>query len=172
VTLNYKKNKEDLVTILDALSELGSDFGLVITKSNADDGGRILNQEIESFVSSHQNAKAYDALGQYLYYNCINNFDLVLGNSSSGLFEVPTFKKPTVNIGDRQKGRIRSKSVIDCKVDKREIINAIHKALNMKCDDVVNPYGIGNSSKKIISLLEKININEIPLQKHFFNKFS
>ena len=92
----------------------------------------------------------------------------MVGNSSSGLFEVPTFKKPTVNIGNRQKGRTRSKSVIDCKIEKNEILSGILKAINMDCSDVVNPYGKGQSSKKIVSLLENINLEEVSLQKHFF----
>lgn len=168
VTLNEQKNKDDLNIILEALSDLGPEFGILITKSNADDGGRILNQEIEKFAVNHNNVKTYDSLGQYLYYNCINIFDCVVGNSSSGLFEVPSFKKPTINIGDRQKGRIRSESVIDCRINKKEIIQAISKALEMNCDKIINPYGEGKSAQKIISLLENTDIKKIPLQKHFY----
>ncbi len=169
VTLNPEKNKNDLMIILNALSDLGSDVGILITKANADDGGRILNHEIDHFTSKHKNAKSYDALGQYLYYNCINIFDCVVGNSSSGLFEVPSFKKPTVNIGDRQKGRIKSNSVIDCAVNKKEILKAISRALSMNCDNIVNPYGEGKSATKIVSLLETIDIKKISLQKHFYS---
>ncbi len=169
VTLNPEQNRDDLMIILDALSDLGDDFGILITKANADDGGRVLNQEIEHFTSKNKNAKSYDALGQYLYYNCINTFDCVVGNSSSGLFEVPSFKKPTVNIGDRQKGRIKSNSVIDCEVNKKKILEAISRALSINCDDIVNPYGEGRSAEKIIALLETINIKKIPLQKHFYS---
>ena len=169
VTLNPKKNINDLLIILEALSSLGKDVGLLITKSNADDGGRLLNKEIDKFILNHKNAKAYDALGQFLYYNCIKKFDCVVGNSSSGLFEVPTFKKPTVNIGSRQKGRIRSESVIDCNINKEDIISSIERALNLDCEKVINPYGEGKASDKIVSVLEKINIKKISLQKHFFN---
>ncbi len=169
VTLNEKKDKNDLKIILDALSDLGSEVGILITKSNADDGGRIINQEIEKFASKYNNVKSYDSLGQFLYYNCIDKFDCVVGNSSSGLFEVPTFKKPTVNIGDRQKGRLKSKSVIDCSINKKEILNAISKALAMNCENILNPYGNGNSSEKIVSTLENINIKNISLQKHFYS---
>ena len=169
VTLNQQKDKDDLHIILEALSDLGSEVGILITKSNADDGGRILNQEIEKFSAKHDNVKSYDSLGQYLYYNCINIFDCVVGNSSSGLFEVPSFKKPTINIGDRQKGRIKSKSVIDCGINRKEILMAISKALKMNCDEIVNPYGEGKSSEKIVSLLENIDLQKIPLQKHFYN---
>ena len=104
-----------------------------------------------------------------MYYNCINIFDCVVGNSSSGLFEVPSFKKPTVNIGDRQKGRMTSNSVIDCEVNKKKILQAISRALSMNLDNIVNPYGEGKSAEKIVSLLETINIKEIPLQKHFYS---
>jgi len=169
VTLNQQKDKDDLLIILEALSDLGSEVGILITKSNADDGGRILKQEIEKFSAKHDNVKSYDSLGQYLYYNCINSFDCVVGNSSSGLFEVPSFKKPTINIGDRQKGRIKSKSVIDCGINRKEILMAISKALKMNCDEIVNPYGEGKSSEKIVSLLENIDLQKIPLQKHFYN---
>ena len=169
VTLNNDKNREDLITIFDALAELGEETGILITKSNADDGGRILNQEIDKFTAQNKNAKAFDALGQFLYYNCINTFDCVVGNSSSGLFEVPTFNKPTVNIGDRQKGRIRSKSVIDCGINRKEIVLAIKKALNMNCSNLINPYGNGDSSKKIVSLLEEIDFKKISLQKKFYS---
>ena len=93
----------------------------------------------------------------------------MVGNSSSGLFEVPTFNKPTVNIGDRQKGRIRSKSVIDCGINRKEIVLAIKKALNMNCSNLINPYGNGDSSKKIVSLLEHIDFKKISLQKKFYS---
>lgn len=169
VTLNPEQNRNDLIIILEALSDLGDDVGILITKANADDGGRILNQEIDYFTANNNNAKSYDALGQYLYYNCINIFDCVVGNSSSGLFEVPTFKKPTVNIGDRQKGRIKSNSVIDCKVNKKEILKAISRALSMNKENIVNPYGEGKSAKKIVSILENIDIKKISLQKHFYS---
>ena len=168
VTLNLQKDREDLIIILDALSELGEDVGILITKSNADNGGRTLNKEIDKFTMKNKNAKSYDALGQFLYYNCLNSFDCVVGNSSSGLYEVPSFKKPTVNIGDRQKSRIRAESVIDCKVDKNEILNSINIAIKMDCNNVNNPYGDGKSSKKILSILEKIDFKNISLQKHFF----
>ena len=169
VTLNPQQNKADICIVLNAISELGSDIGLIFTKSNADDGGRLINQEIDKFVTNNENAKSYNSLGQFLYYNCINQVDCVVGNSSSGLYEVPTFRKPTVNIGNRQKGRTRAKSIIDCDINKKELLESIKKAFNLNCKDIVNPYGQGNSSNKILSILENININEISLQKHFFD---
>ena len=91
-----------------------------------------------------------------------------MGNSSSGLFEVPTFKKPTINIGDRQKGRTRCDSIIDVKVDSKQILSSIHRAFNLDCLNIINPYGDGKSSKKIVKILEKLSIDDFSIQKHFF----
>lgn len=168
VTLNSKKNIEDLNLVLQSLKKLGDSVGILITKSNADDGGRLLNQELNLFVSENENAKLFDSLGQFLYYNCLKVVDCVVGNSSSGLFEVPSFKKPTVNLGDRQKGRTRSDSIIDTKIDEEEIFLNIQKAFKMNCSKVENPYGKGNSSEKILEILENINYHQLSLQKHFF----
>ena len=82
---------------------------------------------------------------------------------------MPTFNKPTVNIGDRQKGRMRSSSVIDCVIDQKEIVIAINKALNMNCSNLVNPYGEGKSAEKIVSLIENVDIQNLPLQKQFYS---
>ena len=153
---------------MQSLKKLGDSVGILITKSNADDGGRLLNQELNLFVSENENAKLFDSLGQFLYYNCLKVVDCVVGNSSSGLFEVPSFKKPTVNLGDRQKGRTRSDSIIDTKIDEEEIFLNIQKAFKMNCSKVENPYGKGNSSEKILEILENINYHQLSLQKHFF----
>ena len=93
----------------------------------------------------------------------------MVGNSSSGLYEVPSFKKPTVNIGDRQKGRMSSKSVIDCRINKEEILTAIEKALKMDCSKVVNPYGDGQSAERIVSQIEHIDFKKLSLQKRFYS---
>ncbi len=168
VTLNNKKNLNDLKIILNALLNF-KNLGIIITKSNADDGGRLLNEEIDKFTLKASNVIAFDALGQFLYYNCINNVDCVVGNSSSGLFEVPTFKKPTVNIGDRQKGRTRSKSIIDCNINESNIVDAINQSFILDCSHVKNPYGEGESSKKICKVLESIDFDNLSVQKHFHN---
>jgi len=168
VTLNVEKNLNDLKVILRALESLGPDVGIIITKSNADDGGRELNKQLKIFEKNNINAKLFDSLGQFLYYNTINIVDCVVGNSSSGLFEVPTFNKPTVNIGDRQKGRTRCNSIIDAKVDSKEILSSIHYAFNLDCQNIVNPYGEGKSSEKIVKILEKLSLNDFSVQKRFF----
>ena len=93
---------------------------------NADSESRILFDMILKFCTVNPNAKAYTSLGQLKYLSCLKYVDGVLGNSSSGLLEVPSFKKGTINIGDRQQGRLKAKSVIDCSCEKKAIINSIN----------------------------------------------
>ena len=94
--------------------------------------------------------------------------DCVAGNSSSGLYEAPSFKKPTVNIGDRQKGRLQASSVINCPAEAKAILEAIQKAFNMDCSHVVNPYGDGQSSARILKVLKQIPDARDLLKKHFY----
>jgi UDP-N-acetylglucosamine 2-epimerase len=92
----------------------------------------------------------------------------VVGNSSSGLYEVPSFHRPTVNIGDRQRGRLPASSVINCVPQKEEILKAIRKALEMDCSAAVNPYGTGNSAEKIVEVLKSIPDYRVLLRKQFY----
>jgi UDP-N-acetylglucosamine 2-epimerase len=94
--------------------------------------------------------------------------DAVAGNSSSGLYEVPSFKKPTINIGDRQKGRLQASSVINCKPESADILKAIRGAFTMDCSSVVNPYGNGDSAPKIVAALKAVPEYRLLLKKHFF----
>ena len=107
------------------------------------------------------NCRAYTSLGHLRYLSCLKYVDLVVGNSSSGLAEVPTFKTPTINVGDRQKGRLRAKSVIDCLPISQNISFAIQKALSNEFQDTLhhcsNPYGEGGSSEKVVRLIESID---------------
>ena len=101
--------------------------------------------------------------------SCLKLVDVIIGNSSSGLLEAPTLKVPTINIGDRQKGRLISQSVIDCKPERKEIIYNLKKILNSKKNfKFKNPYGRGGASKKIIRVLENLNYNNL-LKKSFYN---
>jgi len=173
VTLDQERPKKQFQELLFALDELNQEFdlGLIFTKGNADTYGRVINQMIDDYIATHPKAKGFFSLGQLRYFSLVQQIDVVVGNSSSGLLEVPTFKKPTVNIGDRQKGRLRSTSVIDCGAEKKEIITAIKKAFSLDCDQVVNPYGDGNSSKRIMKILkERLSYgnSKEQLKKHFF----
>ena len=95
--------------------------------------------------------------------------DAVVGNSSSGLYEVPSFKKPTINIGDRQKGRLQASSVVNCKPKSIDILSAIEEAFDKDCSDVVNPYGDGDSARKIVSALKAVPDYQALLKKQFFD---
>ena len=113
---------------------------------------------ISKFVSTKKNYYLFKSLGPKLYYSCCKHSDFMIGNSSSGVLEMPTFKKFSINIGERQTGRIKAKSVIDSKVQTQNIIKAIKFVLNpinkLKIKNVANPYGKGGSFKKIIKVLK------------------
>lgn len=169
VTLELQPSSEQLQALLDALDILGSEIGLIFTMPNADTDGRVIIRTIEEYVSKRPNAKAYTSLGQLCYLSAIAQVDAVVGNSSSGLYEAPSFKKPTVNIGDRQKGRLLASSVINCIPDAESITKAINEAFVKDCSKTVNPYGNGDSSQKIITELKKITDYKPLLKKHFFD---
>ena len=127
---------------------------------------------IEKFVSNNPRSKAFNSLGQIRYLSCLNHVDGVVGNSSSGLLEVPTFKIGTINIGDRQKGRLKADSVIDCKPLEESISNSIRKLYSdkfqQKLANVKNPYGSGGASEAIVNILKEIPLDGI-LKKEFYN---
>lgn len=168
VTLDTQPAVEQFHELLKALDSLGDEIGYIITKPNSDTDGRMLIQMIDNFVAAHNNAKAFTSLGQTRYLGTIAQVDAVVGNSSSGLYEVPSFKKPTVNIGDRQKGRLQASSVINCPPLADAIVQAILKAFVMDCSDTINPYGDGNSSMRILAILKQITNLKTLLKKHFF----
>ena len=146
----------------------------IITKANSDTDGRIINKLIEEYASRNkERILVVSSLGQLRYLSAMKYSSVIIGNSSSGIIETPSFKVPTVNIGSRQKGRIKARSVIDCEVKKDEIILAINKALDLKflqsIKDIENPYGDGESSEKIIVNLKKCINNRIDLKKEFYN---
>lgn len=169
VTLEAQTAEKQFKALLMALDNLGPDIGIIFTKPNADTEGRASIQHMESYVASHSNARAYTSLGQLSYLSVMSIVDVVVGNSSSGLYEAPSFGKPTVNIGDRQKGRLRAASVIDCTASTGDIEKTILQALMMDCSGTINLYGDGNSSirikDKIKQFVEPANL----LKKHFFN---
>ena len=168
-TLDLHPSDAQFRELLTALVALGSDVGIIFTKPNADTDGRILIGMIDEFVARHCNARAYTSLGQLRYLSVMAQVDAVVGNSSSGLYEAPSLKKPTVNIGDRQKGRLQATSVLNCPVEAEEITRNILMAFTRDCSMTVNPYGDGNSSPKIVAILKKIEEPKQLLQKHFYD---
>ncbi|OIR06751.1 GDP/UDP-N,N'-diacetylbacillosamine 2-epimerase (hydrolyzing) [mine drainage metagenome] len=169
VTLEALSAEVQFQALLSALDGLGADVGIVFTQPNADNNGRAIVRQMDSYVATHANAKAYVSLGQLRYLSVMSHVDAVVGNSSSGLYEAPSFGIPTVNIGDRQKGRIQAVSVIDCEPTAGEIAEALARALARNCSATVNPYGDGNSSTRIKDGLKTIAEPSTLLKKHFFD---
>jgi UDP-hydrolysing UDP-N-acetyl-D-glucosamine 2-epimerase len=152
-TLDSEDALAQLEQLLQALADLGDGAGLVFTGANADPRGQAVNARIRAFVAEHANAVQHDSLGQQGYYSLLAVADAVVGNSSSGLYEAPSLHTPTVNIGDRQAGRLRADSVIDCAPQRDAIAAAIAQAFTMNCRDVVNPYGDGHATERILAVL-------------------
>ena len=172
VTLENSSAREQFGEILKALDGL-EDTNFIFTKANSDTDGDVINKMIDEYVNQNsQKAAAFASLGQLRYLSAIKFVDIVLGNSSSGLLEVPSFKKATINIGDRQKGRARASSVIDVRPAKEEILAAIKRAYSKEFEqtlkDTINPYDGGNPSKKMVKILKEIKLDGI-LKKKFYD---
>lgn len=170
VTLEANTSGEQMSELLASLSEF-KDHKIIFTMPNADTDGREIFELIENFCLDN-NCRAYTSLGQLRYLSCLKEVDVVVGNSSSGLLEVPSFKIPTVNIGDRQKGRLKADSVIDCNPEERQITASINKAISAEfkksCKLAKNPYGEGGASEIILQKLEKVDFRTL-LKKEFFD---
>ncbi|TGL10772.1 UDP-N-acetylglucosamine 2-epimerase [Leptospira meyeri] len=170
-TLSNESPSKQIQELFGALDSL-EDTNLIFTHPNSDNGGREIISLIEEFVKTHSNAKSFSSLGQVRYFSCIRYVDGVVGNSSSGLLEVPTFKKGTINIGNRQTGRLKAESIIDTTTSKDSIIEGIRKLYSEDFQNilklVVNPYGQGHATEKIINELKKINIGSL-LEKKFYD---
>ncbi|PJA19190.1 MAG: UDP-N-acetylglucosamine 2-epimerase (hydrolyzing), partial [Deltaproteobacteria bacterium CG_4_10_14_0_2_um_filter_43_8] len=160
------------VTELLAALDILEDTHLIFSMPNADTGNKVIFNKIENFVATHANARAYTSLGQLRYLSCMYHVDGVVGNSSSGLAEMPSFKKGTINIGDRQKGRLKAESVIDCIPERQSILNAAHKLYSsdfqLNLDGVQNPYGQGGASEKILKVIRNYPLESL-LKKSFYN---
>lgn len=159
VTLADEPAKESFQELLSALNEF-PEYQVVLTYPNADDGGRKIIPCLEAFARRQpERVLAITSLGQQRYLSCIKLASAVIGNSSSGISEVPSLRVPTVNIGQRQKGRLAASSVINCQPFKDSIVSAIQKALQPMSDDSFNnPYGEGVVGKKILDILRGFHI--------------
>jgi GDP/UDP-N,N'-diacetylbacillosamine 2-epimerase (hydrolysing) len=170
-TLDKSSTKNQMGELLEALAVL-KDTQLIFTLPNADTDSRALMQMIREFVAHHSNARAYASLGQLLYLSCISHVDAVVGNSSSGLLEAPSLKKGTINIGNRQDGRLQAKSVINCEPVRRSITNALVKLYSPEFQnsiiDTVNPYGDGGASEKIVKVLKEHTLIDL-VKKSFYD---
>ena len=172
VTLENSTAKEQFQELLDAIDEL-EDTNIIFTKANSDTDGRVINQMIDEYVAKNSHKSiGFSSLGQLRYLSALKFVDSVVGNSSSGLLEAPSFKIGTINIGDRQKGRIKAESVIDCEAKKVEISKAFgeiySKEFQEKLKNVENPYGENCPSNQIVEVLKNVNLASI-LKKSFYD---
>ncbi|MDD4113316.1 MAG: UDP-N-acetylglucosamine 2-epimerase, partial [Herbinix sp.] len=173
VTLENDSVREQFASLLMACDN-HKELRYIFTKSNSDVHGRTINTMIDDYAKKHKNVVAVTSLGMERYLSALGYASLVIGNSSSGLIEAPSFHIPTVNIGDRQKGRIMAKSVISCEPNPIEITKAITKALSeefrLRISDTKNPYGNGITSDKVIETIKDyLFVREINLKKSFYN---
>lgn len=168
-TLSPGQSRIQLECLLSALSSISAT--LIFTHANADTEGREVNDLIKEFVDKNSNRSVHHAsLGQDLYLSTLRYVSGVVGNSSSGVIEAPSIPVASVNIGDRQKGRISAASVIHCDVDRDQISHAINQILDPKIQSSLrephNPYGDGNVATRLVSVLETVELEKI-IKKRF-----
>jgi GDP/UDP-N,N'-diacetylbacillosamine 2-epimerase (hydrolysing) len=173
-TLDEAPASEQMAALLQALAGVPAGTGLIFTLPNADPQGRELSRMVEEFVARTPTARAYPSLGQQRYLSCVREVDGVVGNSSSGLLEVPSLGKGTVNIGSRQNGRLRAASVIDCEPTAAAIAAALERLYSrefqLSLANVENPYGDGGAGDKIVACLAEVRLDGI-MRKTFHDRF-
>ena len=173
VTTEGNTAEKQMKNLLQALDEY-PDCNIIFTKANADAGGRIINRLIDEYVEQNSNrCKAFISMGQIRYWSALSYCAMAIGNSSSGIIEVPSFQIPTVNVGDRQKGRICAESVIHCGTETEQICEAVQKAFlyvgNYREKEIVNPYEGIQPVRMIMSEISKFLAGEGRMQKKFFD---
>ncbi len=162
----------DFEEILSAL-DCQEDTLIIFTKSNADVGGRAINQLIDEYCAQNTDkAIVFSSLGQLRYLSALQFVDAVIGNSSSGIWEVPSFKTATINIGDRQKGRVIADNTINIDASTDELLLALDKVYSddfiRLLPNVINPYGDGNSSGKVIEIIKSLDLKGLT-RKSFYD---
>ncbi|MDF2545702.1 MAG: UDP-N-acetyl glucosamine 2-epimerase [Anaerosolibacter sp.] len=173
VTLENNSSEKQIESLLEVCKEYRN-LRFIFTKANADAEGRIINQYIDRYARENENIASFTSLGMKRYLSALKYCSMVIGNSSSGLLEAPSFGIPTINIGDRQKGRLQASSVINCEPTQGSIRQAVNLALSedfiQKANETVNPYGNGDTSNKVVEVIKEYIINgEIDLKKKFYD---
>ena len=173
VTMESGGVDEQIDEFLNAIKAF-PELQFVVTKSNADQGGARINELLDIAEEEIDNLHVYTSLGVRRYLSLMRNAEFVLGNSSSGIIETPSFHVPTVNIGDRQRGRSQSTSIINCGSKTDEIVTAIRTAMSEDhrniCNGVVSPYGDGHAAEKIAGkAIEIVMSGNIDLKKKFYD---
>ena len=172
VTLENSTAQEQFKELLGAIDKL-EETNIIFTKANSDTDGRVINKMIDEYVTKNSHKSiVFTSLGQLRYLSALQYVDAVVGNSSSGLAEAPSFKIGTINIGDRQKGRIKASSVIDCEPNKDSILKSFEKLYSKEFQETlkttINPYGNGCASKKIVEILKSVDLENI-IKKSFYD---
>jgi len=173
VTLEDNHVELQMQELLGALDE-HPEYLYICTKANADAGGRRINQILDDYAMQRKNVAVFESLGLRRYLSAVKYAAMVIGNSSSGIMEVPSFGIPTINIGDRQKGRVQADSIINCPIDRREISKSILRAQSCEFCKIArqtkNPYGKGDTSETVLHILEeRFGTKDIDLKKAFYN---
>lgn len=173
VTLENNSSKKQVESLLEVCKKF-SNLSFIFTKANADAEGRIINQLIDKYSQDNDNIFAFTSLGMRRYLSVLKYCSMVIGNSSSGLLEAPSFGIPTINIGDRQKGRLQADSVINCEPTIVNITKSINLALSdefvKKAKKTINPYGNGDTSNKVVEVIKDYMLNDkIDLKKKFYD---
>jgi len=172
VTLEKDTSEWQFKNLLDVVDEL-NDTNIIFTKANADTDGRIINRMLDRYASKRSDKTVvFPSMGQLKYLSTMRFADAVVGNSSSGIIEAPSFKVGTIDIGDRQKGRIKPGSVVWCEPTKKSIRKAFKRLYSSQFQNqlrrVINPYGDGNTAKRIKRILKDYDIRNA-LKKTFYD---
>ena len=171
VTLENFTAKVQFQELLNSINKL-ENTKIIFTKANSDTNGRIINSMIDDYVAINDNSIAFTSMGALNYLSALQFVDVVVGNSSSGLLEAPSFNIATIDIGDRQKGRIKADSVISCSPTQESILSAFDKSYSEDFQNIVdntkNPYGNGGASKIVVDIIKNFDLNGI-LKKIFYD---
>lgn len=173
VTMEDGTINEQINSLVDTI-KMFPEMEFIVTKANADQGGTYINELLDKAAEQVINMHVYFSLGVVRYLSLMKHAEFVLGNSSSGIIETPSFGIPTINIGDRQRGRLQAASIINCKCNSEDIKISIEKALDLdfreKCSKVISPYGDGNAAVKIAKkIVETVCYGTIDLKKKFYD---
>lgn len=168
VTLAGDRGLHEFQALLAGLDALPRDIVKWVTRPNADPGHLGLEELLDRWAADRPDVHVFASLGQTRYLSLMAQVDAVVGNSSSGLYEAPSLRVPTVNVGDRQKGRLSAASVIHCEPEANAVAEAIRAALMLDCRTVENPYGDGRSAPRIVSILQAAPDREALLAKPFY----
>ena len=170
VTLEHGQTEMQMREVLAALEAV--DTPVIFTYPNADPGSHVIIQMIQAFAAQYRRAQITVNLGTQPYFSVMQYASAMVGNSSSGIIEAASFKLPVVNIGTRQRGRVRTKNVTDTGYARKEIVAAVETVTSPQfrasLGDLVNPYGDGHAAKRIIDMLKQVQLNDELLQKHFY----